>query len=133
PAFSIMCRIRLVLPAPRKPVTMVAGILVVRVVVCAMPALRNAGYEGRLGGAAQVHAWRRREPPRSCRTPGWNERRPTAGLLARGSRLRVAFPSPAHARNSGLVTRRSPLTVAGAAAASRTLYGARSAFPLNPR
>src|SRR3546814_7288239 len=33
-----MCRIRLVLPAPRKPVTTVVGILAVRVVVCVMPA-----------------------------------------------------------------------------------------------
>ena len=56
--------------------------------------------------------------------------RPTAGLLARGSAPRPAFP--AARASSGLVGQDFPLTVAGAAADLATLRRVRTAFPFHP-
>src|SRR3546814_3186576 len=54
--------------------------------------LRDTGYGSGSGERPNCTRGVAGETPRSCHTPGWNGRRPAAGLLARGSRLRVAFP-----------------------------------------
>ena len=115
-------RMRVVFPAPRKPVTIVAGILAGISERRFMSGTRSVGAwagalwasranPGSFAGAASAPASMEAGAPRR---PFLLDR--TAGFLARGSSPRAAFPGYGCPDPSGVPAQGYPQTVAGAAA-----------------
>src|SRR5262245_36478483 len=109
---------RVVFPAPRKPVMIVAGILANKFI-----SWHPFHERARVPDCGAGQSGSRRERPASAKTraPRRAFLDETAGLLARGSSPRAPFPGPDFPNPSGFSALGFPLTVAGAAAARGAL------------